>query len=221
MANMTQGAAYDELALADDDENEDTQANKYLFFRLGKESYGIGIRFIIEIIELQHISEVPEMPRYVKGVINLRGKVIPIVDLRLRFEMEERPYDDRTCIIVTEIGGVLIGLVVDTVEEVMEIPEDHIDPPPRFKAVAGKDRYIYGMGKVGDGVKIILDVEKVVQDQEALSEAAANAKGESPDATKRPASNREESQSAGAKAAGPETKAVKPSAESSPAAGTR
>lgn len=173
MANTTHGAAYDDLSLADDDENEDTQANKYLFFRIGNESYGIGIRFIIEIIELQHISEVPEMPPYVKGVINLRGKVIPIVDLRLRFGMEERAYDDRTCIVVTEINGVIIGLIVDTVEEVMEIPEDQIDPPPRFKTSAGKDRYIYGMGKVGDAVKIILDVEKVIQDQEALVEAAA------------------------------------------------
>jgi purine-binding chemotaxis protein CheW len=172
MANTMQGAAYDDLSLADDDENEDTQANKYLFFRIGKESYGIGIRFIIEIIELQHISEVPEMPRYVKGVINLRGKVIPIVDLRLRFEMEARAYDDRTCIIVTEIDRILIGLVVDTVEEVMEIPEDQIDPPPRFKAVAGKDRYIHGMGKVGNAVKIIIDVEKVIQDQGAITAAA-------------------------------------------------
>jgi len=112
------------------------------------------------------------MPRYVKGVINLRGKVIPIVDLRLRFGMEARAYDDRTCIIVTEIDRILIGLVVDTVEEVMEIAEDQIDPPPRFKAVAGKDRYIYGMGKVGDAVKIIIDVEKVIQDQDAIAAAA-------------------------------------------------
>jgi purine-binding chemotaxis protein CheW len=172
MSDFKRNSIHDDAMLVDD-EDEDTQANKYLFFRIGKESYGIGIRFIIEIIELQRISEVPEMPTYVKGVINLRGKVIPIVDLRLRFELEERAYDDRTCIIVTEIDRVLIGFIVDTVEEVMEIPEDRIEPPPRFKSVAGKDRYISGMGKVGDQVKILIDVEKVVKDQDAVAALAS------------------------------------------------
>ncbi len=175
MADTARAALHDEAMLLDDD-NEDTQANKYLFFRIGKESYGIGIRYIIEIIELQRISEVPDMPPYVKGVINLRGKVIPVVDLRLRFDMEERAYDDRTCIVVTEIDRVLIGFIVDTVEEVMEIPEDRIEPPPRFKSVSGGERYISGMGKVGDTVKILIDVERVVQDRGAL-EAAALASG--------------------------------------------
>lgn len=149
-----------------DEENEDTQANKYLFFRISKESYGIGIRHIIEIIELQAISSVPDMPSYVRGVINLRGKVIPIVDLRLRFGMEERVYDDRTCIIVTDIDKVLIGFIVDTVEEVMEILENAIEPPPRFKSASGHERYISGMGKVGNSVKILIDVEKIVRDEE-------------------------------------------------------
>lgn len=152
-------------ALGIDDEDEDTQANKYLFFRIGKESYGIGIKHIIEIIELQRISEVPDMPAYVKGVINLRGKVIPIIDLRLRFQMEARAYDDRTCIVVTEIDGVLIGFVVDTVEEVIEIPENQVEPPPRFRSASGHDRYISGLGKVEETVKILLDVEKIIDDQ--------------------------------------------------------
>lgn len=165
-------------AMLVDEENEDTQANKYLFFRIGRESYGIGIRFIIEIIELQHISEVPEMPAYVKGVINLRGKVIPIIDLRLRFDMEERAYDDRTCIVVTEIERTLIGFIVDTVEEVMEIPEDKIEPPPRFKATQGKDRFISGMGKAGESVKILIDVEKMIADEDAR--AIADAAGAEP-----------------------------------------
>ena len=149
-----------------EEESEDTQANKYLFFRISKESYGIGIRHIIEIIELQAISTVPDMPAYVRGVINLRGKVIPIVDLRLRFDMDERDYDDRTCIIVTEIDSILIGFIVDTVEEVMEILENAIEPPPRFKSASGRERYISGMGKVGDSVKILIDVEKIVRDEE-------------------------------------------------------
>jgi purine-binding chemotaxis protein CheW len=173
MAETSRRGNLDESLIAED-ENEDTQANKYLFFRIGKESYGIGIRHIIEIIELQKISAVPDMPDYVKGVINLRGKVIPIVDLRLRFTMQERDYDDRTCIVVTEIDRVLIGFIVDTVEEVMEISEGNIEPPPRFKSASGKDRYISGLGKAGEAVKILLDVEKIMRDEDArLLEAAA------------------------------------------------
>ena len=164
MADIGKYDNQDDL-LADDDENEDTQANKYLFFRIGKESYGIGIKHVIEIIELQNISKVPDMPNYVKGVINLRGKVIPIVDLRLRFDMEEREYDNRTCIIVTEVNQISVGCLVDTVEEVMEIPEKNIEPPPHFKTVSGRDKYISGMGKVGDAIKILIDVEKIVLDE--------------------------------------------------------
>ncbi len=175
MVELKAGSSADDF-LVDDEDNEDTQANKYLFFRIGKESYGIGIRFVIEIIELQTISEVPDMPRYVKGVINLRGKVIPIVDLRLRFDMEEREYDNRTCIIVTEVDGVLVGCLVDTVEEVMEIPEKAIEPPPNFRTTSGRDRYISGMGKAGDSIKILLDVEKIVKDDNLT--AAGEAAGE-------------------------------------------
>lgn len=163
MIEVKRGGTADDY-LVDDEDNEDTQANKYLFFRIGKESYGIGIRYVIEIIELQTISEVPDMPAYVKGVINLRGKVIPIVDLRLRFDMEAREYDNRTCIIVTEVDAILVGCLVDTVEEVMEIPEKAIEPPPNFRTVSGRDRYISGMGKAGDSIKILLDVEKIVRD---------------------------------------------------------
>ena len=163
MSDAKKAETRDELL--DDEENEDTQANKYLFFKIGKESYGIGIRFVIEIIELQNISEVPDMPAYVKGVINLRGRVIPIVDLRLRFDLEAREYDSRTCIIVTEVDRVLVGCLVDTVEEVMEIPERNIEPPPRFKTVSGRDQFISGMGKAGDAIKILLDAERIVRDE--------------------------------------------------------
>jgi len=163
METKSRGELLDDML---DDEDEDTQANKYLFFKIDVESYGIGIRHIIEIVELQRISAVPDMPAYVKGVINLRGKVIPVVDLRLRFGMAERPYDDRTCIVVSEIEGVTLGFIVDTVEEVLEIPENQVEPAPRFKTVSGQDRYIAGMGKVGEQVKILLDVEKLVKDEE-------------------------------------------------------
>jgi len=166
METKAKGELLDEML---DDEDEDTQANKYLFFRIDIESYGIGIRHIIEIVELQRISMVPDMPAYVKGVINLRGKVIPVVDLRLRFGMPERPYDDRTCIVVSEIDGVTLGFIVDTVEEVLEIPENMVEPAPRFKTVSGQDRYIAGMGKVAEQVKILLDVDKLFKDEEVRS----------------------------------------------------
>jgi len=172
MAEAGRRDSRDELFLEDDDD-EDTQANKYLFFRIAEESYGIGIRHILEIIELQRISQVPDMPAYVKGVINLRGKVIPVVDLRMRFGLPERPYDDRTCIVVADIARATLGFIVDTVEEVIEIPESQVEEAPRFRTQSGKDRYISGMGKVGDDVKILLDVETLVRDEDVRAMAAA------------------------------------------------
>jgi len=149
-----------------DEEEEDTQANKYLLFNLGKESYGLGIANVTDIIEMQRITDVPDMPKYVKGVINLRGKVIPVIDLRLRFGMEERPYDDRTCIIIVNLYNASIGFIVDTVSEVHEILPKNIDPPPSFKTTSGKDRYISGLGKIGEEVKILLDIKKIVDEEE-------------------------------------------------------
>lgn len=155
-----------------DEEDEDTQANKYLSFHLATESYGVSIRYIIEIIEIQQITEVPNMPDFVKGVINLRGKVIPVVDLRLRFHLPEREYDDRTCIIVTEINETTIGFIVDTVEEVVEIPLENIEPAPNFKSSSVKERYISGLGKIDHQVKILLDLNKILyeKDLEVLSQ---------------------------------------------------
>ena len=169
MEQRNRGELLDDML---DDDDEDTQANKYLCFRIDTESYGIEIRHVIEIVEVQRISEVPDLPPYVKGVINLRGKVIPVVDLRLRFGMSERVYDDRTCIVVSEIEGVTLGFLVDTVEEVLEIPESQVEPAPRFKSVSGQERYIAGMGKVGTAVKILLDVEKLVMDEDVRSVSA-------------------------------------------------
>jgi purine-binding chemotaxis protein CheW len=175
MAEVARRDGRDDLFL-EDDENEDTQANKYMFFRIADESYGIGIRHILEIIELQRISQVPDMPRYVKGVINLRGKVIPVVDLRLRFGLEERAYDDRTCIVVADVSRITLGFIVDTVEEVIEIPESQVEEAPKFRTQSGKDRYISGMGKVGEDVKILLDVETLVRDEEVQALAESGTK---------------------------------------------
>lgn len=152
-----------------DDEDESYQENKYLLFNIGNEMYGINIMIVTDIIELQKITEVPDMPDYIKGVINLRGKVIPVMDLRLRFGMEARPYDDRTCIIIVNVESNSIGFIVDTVSEVKDILENDIDPPPNFKKDNARDRYISGLGKVDEEVKILLDVKKILEQDSNLN----------------------------------------------------
>lgn len=145
---------------------------KYLTFRLGSEEYGLGIMKIREIIGLMPITSVPQTPRFVKGVINLRGKVIPVIDLRLRFSMDEISHDDRTCIIVLDISGVsrnlLIGIIVDSVSEVLNIRAEEIDETPAFGVRLNTD-YILGMAKSGGGVKILLDIDQVLTEETICS----------------------------------------------------
>lgn len=142
-----------------------TIEGKYLTFILGQEEYGIGIKKIREIIGLIPITAIPEMPRYIKGVINLRGKVIPVVDLRLRFGMPEIDYTERTCIVVVEMISedvhATIGIVVDAVSEVMNIKAGDIENTPSFGTRLNTD-YILGMAKIGKGVKILLDIDRVL-----------------------------------------------------------
>ena len=147
------------------EESEDTLRNMYLTFRLGNEDYGIEIRYVTEIVGMQKITEVPDMPSFVKGVVNLRGQVIPVLDMRLRFNMEPRDYDERTCIVVVNINSSQVGLVVDTVNEVRNINDDQISPPPRT-AGASSAQYIQGMGKVGEEVIILLEGQRLLYEQE-------------------------------------------------------
>ena len=148
-----------------DIEEEDTQQNRYLTFHLGDEDYGISIANIIEIVGIQKVTEVPDMPDFLKGVINLRGQVIPVIDVRKRFQMEERAYDDRTCVIVIKVRELSVGLIVDTVSEVREISDDCVSQAPSI-GDSTNGRYIAGLGKVGTEVKILLDVEKLLFDKE-------------------------------------------------------
>ncbi|QHQ62752.1 chemotaxis protein CheW [Anaerocolumna sedimenticola] len=143
---------------------EDTQKGRYLTFSLGKESYGIEIQYVMEIIGIQSITEIPELPDYVKGIINLRGKIIPVMDVRLRFKKEAKSYNDRTCIIVVDIKNISIGLIVDGVSEVLTIPEQEIVDPPEMNK--GFNRYIKKIGKVGNDVKLLLDCEKLLSEDE-------------------------------------------------------
>ncbi len=164
-ANIKNEAIYNEDEF--DENQEDTQENKYLTFYLNNEEFGIEIKYIIEIIGIQLINTVPDMPAYIKGVINLRGKVIPVMDVRMRFKFNEKPYNERTCIIVTRINEQLIGLIVDEVSEVLDIPKSNIEPPPKINGIGGVDeKVIHGLGKVGSSVKIILNVNKLLFEKE-------------------------------------------------------
>ena len=150
---------------------------KYLTFTLAEEEYGIGILKVKEIIGIMPITTVPQTPDYMKGVINLRGKVIPVVDLRLKFGMEAVAYTERTCIIVVEITGnnqkIQLGSLVDSVSEVLSIKAGDIEDTPNFGSHLNTD-YILGMAKTGGRVKILLDIDKVLSDKElsAVSVAA-------------------------------------------------
>ena len=149
---------------------------KYLTFSLADEEYGIGILKVKEIIGMMSITSVPQTPGFVKGVINLRGKVIPVMDLRLKFNMDESAYTERTCIIVVEVtnqrGRVQIGIVVDAVSEVLNIKEGDIEETPTF-GMNLDTHFILGMAKIDGMVKILLDIDRVLShDEVALLEEA-------------------------------------------------
>ncbi|MCK5096558.1 MAG: purine-binding chemotaxis protein CheW [Desulfobacteraceae bacterium] len=145
------------------------KTGKYLTFFLEEEEYGIGILKVKEIIGMMAITSVPRTPEYVKGVINLRGKVIPVIDLRSKFDMETIEYTERTCIIVVEIDSetstILIGIVVDAVSEVLNIKEEDIEETPTFGTKLDTE-YILGMAKMEGGVKILLNIDKVLSSEE-------------------------------------------------------
>ncbi len=143
---------------------EDTQKDKYLTFTMGNEEYGIDIKYVREIVGLQEITEVPELPPYVKGIINLRGNIIPVIDVRLRFKKPAIEYNDRTCTIVIDVQGIAVGLIVDAVAEVLTIPEQDVVTPPQLGN--SQSHFIKGIGKVGDRVKLLLNCEKLLNDQE-------------------------------------------------------
>lgn len=147
---------------------------KYLTFFLCNEEYGLEILKVREIIGVMDVTSVPQTPDFIKGVINLRGKVIPVVDLRLKFGMAEAEHTKETCFIVVDVQGTLMGIIVDTVSEVMDIAEEDIEPPPAFGSQVETD-FILGMGKVKGKVKILLDIGKILSSGElsVMEQAAA------------------------------------------------
>ncbi len=149
------------------------RAGKYLTFSLGSEEYGLEILRVREIIGMMDVTSVPRTPEFIKGVINLRGKVIPVMDLRLKFSMPEVEHTEETCIIVVTFGEVDMGIIVDKVQEVLDIAGDDIEDAPAFGTDVNTD-FILGMGKVESRVTILLDISKVMsqEDLEALQAMA-------------------------------------------------
>jgi purine-binding chemotaxis protein CheW len=145
---------------------------KYLTFALAEEEYGIGILKVKEIIGMMPVTHVPQTPAFVKGVINLRGKVIPVVDLRLRFSLQAAAYTERTCIIVVEVAGssnhVMMGIVVDAVSEVLNIRAADIENTPAFGVKLDTD-FILGMAKAAGGIKILLDIDRVLNSEDLVN----------------------------------------------------
>ncbi len=145
------------------------RAGKYLVFHLGREEFGIQVLKVREIMGIQDITAVPQTPAYLKGVINLRGKVIPVVDLRLKFGLPELEYSQRTCIIVVQVAGeagpLLMGIVVDGVAEVLNLAEADIEDTPEFGEEVAVT-YLLGMAKIKGKVKILLDIDQVLTNQE-------------------------------------------------------
>lgn len=154
----------------------DARAGKYLTFQLANEEFGIRVLKVREIMGLQEITAVPQTPAHIKGVINLRGKVVPVIDLRLKFSLPAADYTQRTCIIVTQVQGesatVMVGIVVDGVSEVLNLSAAEIEDTPDFGDGTGI-RYLLGMAKVKGKVKILLDIDQVLSTQELHNLAVA------------------------------------------------
>ena len=148
-----------ETLTAAPDEVRDDLHGRYLTFYIGDTLYGIELMHVIEIISVQPTTRVPGLPPYIKGLINLRGKVVPVIDIRLKFHQEERPYDDKTCIIVVTIDDMNVGLIADAVAEVADIDQSLTSPPPELGTADG-ERYLRSVAKVGDRVILNIDIQR-------------------------------------------------------------
>lgn len=155
----------DNLNVLNSELDEDTLKGKYLTFYTDNQLFGISIADVVQIVGMQEITAVPEFPSYAKGVINLRGIIIPIIDVRLRLKKEEIGYNERTCIIVTNINGSYIGFIVDEVNEVTNIDNENISDPPKM----GSDytnTFITGIAKLNNSIVLLIDLKKVLDEKE-------------------------------------------------------
>lgn len=154
-----------EVNVIDTDADTDEMKGKYLTFWTDKQLFGVPIADVVQIIGIQQITPIPDSPAYAKGVINLRGSIIPVIDVRVRFSKEETQYSERTCIIVTKIEESYIGFIVDSVDEVTTIGDDNISPPPRISN-DHTNAYLTGIGKVQSKVVLLLDTSRILNDSE-------------------------------------------------------
>ncbi len=143
------------------DGSRDERPLKVLTFIVGDSTYGIELELVTEIVGIQPITEVPEVPAAVKGIMNLRGRIVPVIDIRSKFGWEETPYHDRTCIVILEVLDQVVGLIVEAVSEVVAIPRREILQPPGFHGNA-QDSYIKGIVRIGDQIKMILDCNRLL-----------------------------------------------------------
>lgn len=151
------------------EQEKETQKDMFMTFQAGKEYFGINISYVKQIIAMQPITVVPEVEDYIKGLINLRGKIIPVLDVRVRFKMPPKEYTDRTCIIVIDVKSTVVGLIVEKIAEVDTILNSDIVPPPTLggRGSSEQNKYVYGLAKTGEKVKLLLDPEKLIK-QEVL-----------------------------------------------------
>ncbi|HHW24138.1 MAG TPA: chemotaxis protein CheW [Bacillota bacterium] len=143
------------------EQEEDTLSGRFLIFKVGDDSYGIELGYVTEIVSVPKITKVPGLPEYLVGIINLRGSIIPVMDIRLRFNMPKIEYNDRTCIIITQIDGMDVGFVVDAVCEVANIPAESIVPPPETSK--NKSNFIRGIIKSGDNIYLLIDYQSILK----------------------------------------------------------
>ncbi|MCD8039832.1 MAG: chemotaxis protein CheW [Lachnospiraceae bacterium] len=146
------------------EEEADTRLGKYMTFGLGADVFGIELKYVNEIIQMQQIAPIPEVEHFIRGLINLRGKIVPVIDVADRLGKEPFDYNDRTCIIVIEVQGVVVGLITERISEVVSIEEEDILPPPNTSKGYVNGKFIKGIGKVGDTVKLLLDPIKLISD---------------------------------------------------------
>ncbi|TGM47838.1 purine-binding chemotaxis protein CheW [Leptospira biflexa] len=147
-------------------EDEDTMKDLYLCFSLEGRFYAFEVRYLTEILALPAITTIPGTADFLKGVINIRGKIIPVMDVRLRFDMPFQPYHERTCVLLVELEGHPLGLIVDKVNDVVKIPQENIDIAPKI-GESKSSRFIYATGRVGDSVKILINLQRLLTQAES------------------------------------------------------
>ena len=148
-----------------ENDNREVETNQFVTFLIAGEVYGVEVLRVQEIIGMTGITHVPNSMHFMKGVINLRGTVVPVVDMRLRFEMEEKDYDNFTVILIVEVKGYMIGMIVDSVADVVDIPVKNIQDTPHFSASIQTD-YIKGIGRIDEDLVIVLDVDRILSTDE-------------------------------------------------------